>query len=567
MAVLYPATFPTHLEDDPGRRAERLVYDALSTLDDSWTVFYSVPWHLKAGTAAPRDGEGDFVVAHPDRGFVALEVKGGEIRYDPSRDRWTSTSRGGREYTIKDPAEQALETCKWLLGELKRAPAMRGHGWITAGHGVVFPDTWVGPKDVRSHIPRVLLLDAADLDDPAPAVDALFRHWQGDTPGPLGAPGLNVLAAKLATPVELKVPLALDLEREAHQILELTERQAAMLDWLGPRTRALIRGCAGSGKTFLALEKAERLAAEGRSVLLTCYNEPLGRFLDTHSGDGVTAVHFHGLCERLLADNGLPLPTGEPDPQTYFNTALPAAVADALERIPTRYDALIVDEGQDFDLLWLMVLEGLLAEPRAEQPLFVFVDEHQDIYGRAGAAAQLIAEPPFFLHQNLRTTRAIHDLAARFHPDPGSLSCAGPPGRPPEVAVYRDERDLLDRARRTLHRLLVDEEVPTRELAILTPRAQGRTAFTYGDTLGRFTLVEHRPATDTEVQVSTLHRFKGLERQVILLVEVDPRTGGDLDRLLYVGLSRAQGHLVVLCSQNLPADVLAKLTGEGSAPA
>ena len=568
MARLFPAQFPGALADDPGRRAERVVYEALARLDDSWAVFYSVPWHLKAGTSPPRDGEGDFVVAHADRGFAVLEVKGGGIRFDPSTGEWTSTSAAGNVYPIKDPARQALSTSKWLLEDLRRMPAWRDSGWLTAGHAVVFPDTFVGKDDLRSDLPRALVLDATDLRDPTRAIDALFDHFQADRPGPLGTAGMRLLTAKLARPIDLHVPLALDLEREAERILHLTESQAALLDMLGSRRRALIQGCAGSGKTFLALEKASRLAAEGRSVLLTCFNEPLGGHLARHAADGVTAVHFHGLCERLLRDNGLPIPPVKGSPADYYAVTLPGAVLSALGTIPTRFDALVVDEGQDFEADWLLLLEALLREPTDEQPLFVFVDDHQDIYGRAGAAASLIAGDPFVLGVNLRTTQAIHAFAARFHPEPAGLRADGPEGRAPEVATYRDEHGLVDSVRRLLHRLLVDEQVATRDLVILTPHAQGKTAFRYGDTLGRFTLVDHRPTSEAEVQVSTMHRFKGLERPVVLLVEIDGRTKGDLDRLLYVGISRAQGHLAVLCSEALPSEILDRLTAgsRGRAP-
>ena len=46
----------------------------------------------------------------------------------------------------------------------------------------------------------------------------------------------------------------------------------------------------------------------------------------------------------------------------------------------------------------------------------------------------------------------------------------------------------------------------------------------------------------------TIRRFKGLERPVIVLVELTADDPGRLGRLLYVGASRARQHLVVIGS-------------------
>ena len=63
---------------------------------------------------------------------------------------------------------------------------------------------------------------------------------------------------------------------------------------------------------------------------------------------------------------------------------------------------------------------------------------------------------------------------------------------------------------------------------------------------------------DDVILCDTIRRFKGLERPVVVLVELradDPR----LARLLYVGASRARQHLVVIGS----AGVLQALAGGG----
>ena len=70
-----------------------MTYNALRKLDDKHVVFYSVPWHKTERYRHPKDGEADFIVAHPDKGILVLEVKGGEIGYDKVLWRGTPIER------------------------------------------------------------------------------------------------------------------------------------------------------------------------------------------------------------------------------------------------------------------------------------------------------------------------------------------------------------------------------------------------------------------------------------------------------------------------------------------
>ena len=60
----------------------------------------------------------------------------------------------------------------------------------------------------------------------------------------------------------------------------LTEHQAVILDAIRLLNRVEVRGGAGSGKTFLAVEQARRLAAAGQRVALVCYSHGLASYLE-----------------------------------------------------------------------------------------------------------------------------------------------------------------------------------------------------------------------------------------------------------------------------------------------
>ena len=89
--------------------AEATLYVSLrDRLPDGFEVYHSVGWILKRNESMAMDGETDFVICHPDHGFLTIEVKGGGIGYDADFDEWHSIDARNRKHVIKDPVRQAL---------------------------------------------------------------------------------------------------------------------------------------------------------------------------------------------------------------------------------------------------------------------------------------------------------------------------------------------------------------------------------------------------------------------------------------------------------------------------
>ena len=192
-----------------------------------------------------------------------------------------------------------------------------------------------------------------------------------------------------------------DISDEEAVRVTLTQQQARLLRALGSRRRALICGGAGTGKTLLALERARELAAQGLKTLLVCYNRPLADYLKAavQGADNLHAMTFHQLCEwrisvartetgkDFLVDAMAAYPTSD-----RFKLQLPFAFALAVEATEFRYDAIIVDEAQDFEAEFWLGLDTLLAN-ETEIWLYVFYDHNQAIY--ANSPMPPINDAPF----------------------------------------------------------------------------------------------------------------------------------------------------------------------------
>jgi Nuclease-related domain/AAA domain len=452
---------------DTDSSAERRLFERLR--DDTaaeLVAFHSVAWQLPGKNGRPEQGESDFVLAHPDFGVLTLEVKGGSVRYDAETGKWFTTGKSG-ESVIKDPARQATRASHLLARTLARSSRGGGEA-ISFGHAVAFPDCRVTQRSLRPDLPREHVLDHSDIADLPSRLDGLFRHWfDRDTKSPLGVEGVELLERVLANSFELRAPLAFELAEEQRQLLRLTEQQYQVLDMLSRHTRIAIAGCAGSGKTFLAAEKARRLAEQGFQVLLVVFNVLLADYLRRGLEDvpEITVRAFHGLCREVADAAGLDF-ADEPEPgaEGQYYSALTTAFAEHADVMAGRFDALIVDEGQDVSAdLWLP-LQILLTDPD-RSPLYVFFDDNQKLFPVPSGLPFL--ESPVQLTVNCRNTRRINDLVMRFYKG-GTMEAPGPEGPPVDRHVYETEKELLAQLDEAVARWIGEAEVQPDDIALLT---------------------------------------------------------------------------------------------------
>ncbi len=231
---------------------------------------------------------------------------------------------------------------------------------------------------------------------------------------------------------------------------------------------------------------------------------------------------------------------------------LPEELFNAAEELGPQFDAIIVDEGQDFkETYWI----GLSALVEPDGIFYVFYDDNQNLYSGTSVLKGIVDEEPFPLPENCRNTMAIHKLVTRFYSQPGEIICRAPEGNVPEFFYYREANQLRSQVQRKLHQLIVDEHISAQDIVILTPRSQDRTQFKVGTQLGNFVLTEGVGKKSNGVQVSSIHAFKGLERRVVIIVETDEKIYYQPEVVMYVGCSRARTYLVLYADENLPTDL------------
>jgi len=539
--------FPNRLLAGTQSNAERKVFHALKDLlPERYTVFHSVPVYRQLGDGGRlADGEIDFLVVHPDKGVLLLEVKGGGISHDSASGEWMTTDFQGCRHLIKNPYEQGKGYKYALIQELRDCRLTRTFTFPT-GHAVWFTDIDLTSKRLGfSTSLEGITLDARALPGAEHAIEKLFETSLGTLHMAMpGHVGVDALIRHLAPNWEIASTLSAQIMDEQRQILEATKSQYKVLSLLGRLPRALIRGCAGSGKTLLALEKARRLSDNGQSVLFVCFNKRLAEWIQERVSDvkGVQAFHFHGLCAHMCRESNLPLPYPDPvgDHSSYYEHTLPESLIDALAQSDLRFDALVIDEGQDFNSAWWLPMQECLRDPN-EGTFYIFFDDNQAIYSQDLEFP--FREPIFSLLENCRNTKAIHKQVTRFYRGEGHPVAIGPEGEQPEFIVTEDE---LRAVRDTVKRLVHTHHIQPNDIVILTPLSLQRSFLREGDMIGNIRLSWERPGDHGQVFCCTIHSFKGLESPVVILCELSglhPRTQNEM---LYVGMSRARHYLVAI---------------------
>lgn len=576
MSVSSQGDEPAHgrLDDD----AERLMFERLTAaLGEPIRIYPNVRWvdHPRPGGPA-RDGETDILIVDPDRGLLAIEVKGGTVSRD-GFGRWYA----GTRHLDESPFKQ-VETGKWAIGrKIAADPRWRGEPPRML-HAVAFPATDCaslgrgGPASLGPDAPIELVIDRWDLADQAStarAIDRVFAFWSGDgaRDRPLSELKLQVIADVLEPAVMLRPLLPGDIREGEHELLVPTSHQLTLLKTLQREPRASIEGGAGSGKTLLAAEKARQLAERGFNVLLVCFNQPLAKALAERAdlkafedAGRLTVSTFHELCRRLGTEAGV-LPAQPAKPGTeWFSEVLPKALDRAIPTIGGQWQAVVVDEGQDFEGAWLESLDLLLSRP-GEDVFYLFHDPAQAMYREDMTATLGLREFP--VEDNCRNARPIHEFAYRWYTGTLSPQPLREDGRPPEVVEADPGRPTVDAVREVLHRLVHVEGVDRSQVVVLVGGALSHSELwkqrrfkgdlvlwngsvnDAGESLGL--AADAAPAQPAgTIAIETIHRFKGLEREVVVLAELRP-ADEKLGKLLYVGATRAKHHLVVVVPPEL----------------
>jgi hypothetical protein len=522
-----PRLFPPHPEFGNGRHGEQLVWEALKAeLPDEAALLYS-RWVM----SLDGDEEIDFLVAWPGVGIACIEVKGGHVERD-SQDRWWSVRGKDRKELPRHPLVQASDARHALQRWLKSKGATAAQ--VRMQHLLAEPHMTVPATHDPADCPRRLVIDKNDLPHIAQVVRAAIESGKGHAP--LDQQALEQLLGLMTMQLPSQAALLAMCEEHQQLVEQRTKKQAETIRNLEDWPRAAVVGGAGTGKTWMALEQARLLSKNGKRVALVCYSRGLGRFLQRMTATWPKPPAYVGLFHDLALQWGAEAPTG--DESDYYEQELPRALGElALSKpVQERFDAVVVDEGQDFGELWWPSLLQCLKDPE-EGGVYVFMDEGQRVFARQ--AKPPISLPPYRLHEVIRNTKRIAQVFGSL----GQAQADYPEMEGPKVRFVQCAADEASGRADDVIDALLDQWEPG-QIALLTTKnrhnlqkevVDGQGWDAYWDAF-----FDHN-----EVFYGHVLGFKGLERPAVVLAVNGFKQPERAKEMLYVGLSRARTQLVV----------------------
>ncbi len=538
---------PFERDQDPFAREQQAAFTAFHSLNLTRHAY-------------KRFGEIDFVIVGPP-GIMVLEVKGGGIACHDGV--WSTRDRSGALTRLKEsPFRQAELAMHGLRTRLESGLPPGIAAQFVWGYGVVFPDCDWSIQGVEWD--QAMIADARTSRNMAAWLAGLYRYWherherherheqrerhdqhelhgqrerrgqKGQLPALASAEALSRVIGFLRPEVDVGISLHCVLDELEARVAALTEEQMALLDIVDANPRVLCSGGAGTGKTFLALELARRWAASGRQVLLACQSPWLKHWLETRFAIAGVSVSVA---------------------KTVRSAARRAGV--------DRFDALIVDEGQDLlSMHRLEALDGILSGGlQAGRWCFFHDVNHQAGYfGQPDAAALALLEScgvaKMPLTRNCRNTRQIMEqIQSRLGVEMGARGTGDGPEVVHHQAKSRAEAAALLASE--LERLMGQCGLSPSEITILSPKpfADSTAARLSGQhaagliELDEFALRHFPPA---KVSFAEIASFKGLENEAVILIDLSQTASAARSVAdQYVGMSRARSLLMIISAEKL----------------
>ncbi len=560
----------------------------------------------------PRVGEGfrqryaDFVIVHPWRGLLLLEVKDWKLDSIQSMNQVSTVLKDGK--TVSNPLEQARQCAYKLVQQLEKDPQLIKHGGkhrgklvFPYGYGVVLTNITrqqFSSTDLDEVLPwnRVLCKDEMlESTDPEDFQQCLWNMFDYQFSMPLSVPQLDRIRWHIFPEIRITAQGSLlpdpltqtkaepetteTLLPDILKVMDMQQEQLARSIGSGHR---VIHGVAGSGKTLILGYRCLYLAKLlHKPILVLCYNIALAarlRALMEEKGinDKVSVYHFHDWCGEQLRAYHIDRPQAQG--QEYVE-ALVDTVITSVEngRIPRgQYGAIMIDEGHDFEPEWLKLISGMV-DPESDSLLLLY-DDAQSIYHTQNSLKFSLSSVGIkaqgrttILKLNYRNTDEVFGFAYRFarqylqpqdsdedHVPLVEPQSAGRHSFEPELRIFSSFEEEIARITNWLQRWHENRGTGWTDIAVLYRHAsQGRELYQAFSASGipchwlndsgskkRFNPLEG------SVKLMTIHSSKGLEFPLVVIAGLGFVSTDEEDviaeaKLLYVGMTRSTDRLLL----------------------
>lgn len=556
MAIMYPKE-PKEFEPNS---QEDLMFNALSKLPDEYYVFHSFTI-VNVNNNTIYENEIDFVIFHPKKGILCIEAKAGNVKYEEGYWKYGN----GIVMSHLGPFNQA-ETNKWKISkyfEKKQCKYLLDKCKLL--HAVWFPSV------DENHLKKVQLPAEADInliltkESIEKAEQDISKIFDIKLPNSvqtdLDRNEEKIIIDKILAPTLDLISISeMKLESNKQQFARMLKEQVALLNYLEEQPDAVINGMAGTGKTVLAIEKAKRHADNNEKVLFLCYNSKLRDYLrNTFEYENIKYFNIDEFaCEMCNLKNRVF--SNENNKMLYQMLEEKLIEMSIDDSFP--YQHVIIDEGQDLgreEIEEAHVIEllkaNVLENKEKNGTFYLFYDKNQLIQANKVPSYIAEADCKLTLYNNCRNTINIAETSLRLLGSNKRVKIIDNAvyGDSTELYFSKDEKETIENLNVIIDNYLKEGY---KNIQILTCSTLKNSI------ISKYFLNEEYNYNKKDIPVTTCRKFKGLEADAIILIDINMNVFNNNDeKIMYVGSSRARYKLSLIANldESDCVDVLEKL--------
>ncbi len=564
-------------------RSEKRFFELASQLSDDWYLWMNTQvCFLINNIQGELNREIDGILYHPNWGMLLVECKDGTITAEKQKDLDELVWKQSGKILSRSPADQVKSLIHLLHDHFSKIfpKEDRGYYHIRIQWATFFPEM-ESAKHIVGSIPLSHLFLKGDTASPRIFEQKVRRALTtkessfGGKPYPnesLSGENLQKLMDFFASYEEPSWPELWAMNESMR--VQPTDLQKMLMKTITRNSRMRIEGVAGSGKSMLVKWEAERLVKEGKRIAVLCYNDLLAEQLEQSLNPGkrqdvsVEVHSFHRFAQKYVRLAKVPgAPKKEPsDPDTknsYFEN-LPANFDRALDILRNEnskkssqsnrfFDALLIDEGQDFENGWLDTALKLLKDREGGTVRF-FYDPAQTLYARDVLGnATINAMPVMVLPCGYRSTRKILDWICSETDIRIPCYDNTPLGKDVEVRFYTDAQKQTEMLRKEVERLQ-KKKVEPKDILVVSLHSRKHSGLKDIDSETFKWSNVNESLDGQKINIVSARRYKGLDSRVVILCDMtasqnDPGFPYSDSHLLLVAATRAREHLIVFKEQ------------------
>ncbi len=555
---------------DPSSGEEKM-FEALKELPEGYYVFHSYRLVNLIPDKGLNENEIDFLVFHPDYGCLFIECKNSKIDRNPDGS-WVYLKNENGEIIrkpMKDPFDQAFSGQHNLFNKLRENyPEYREK----INHCKFMVAVWLPKYSKREldeasftpNITREIIITREALlykDETIKQIQALMERMNRvhlvckyeevyeEGPGyhhALSHEDAMLVFRKVLCPTFRSI---VNLKKDYEDTyIELLEEQYVVLDFLAHQRTAAISGASGTGKTLVAIERARRLSEKGQRVLFLCYNRNLMESLSKSYKTQLSNVDFYTLdgfgCKKCNTSL---------ESMSYYD--LKDVIENEIVDDCFEYKHIIVDEGQDFgirkdtdseiksELLELLSEYGAGEYGQEGTSFFIFYDKNQCVNSKKLPEYLTNVDSKLTLYRNCRNTKKIAATAyslLKIQPVMNERAWDG------DITTidFCDDSIEVQLHVDSLIESLVKEGGAEKVIISCAPSLSQSSLKSKMelDPDGRNYIYK---SNGRKVNIYSCSTFKGLEADVVIVVDLDNNTFSEHNCDFYVAATRAKKKLYV----------------------